>query len=113
MGVVFEVDHIIPRAVGGKGSLQNLCLCCPSCNRHKSTKTHALDPTTNAKVRLFHPRRDQWLAHFAWSADGTLIVGLTSIGRATVAALKMNRPQIIALRKYWLATKNHPMLPRP
>lgn len=34
MGVTFEVDHIVPAAGGGKTRLSNLCLCCPTCNRH-------------------------------------------------------------------------------
>lgn len=80
MGVTFEIDHIIPLAEGGKTSLANLCLCCPSCNRHKaaqsSTKQHgaarssAIDPSTNRKTSLFHPLRERWSEHFAWGDSG-------------------------------------------
>jgi len=108
MGVTFEVDHIIPRLHGGKTSVDNLCLCCPSCNRHKSTKADAVDPATGDKSPLFNPKSDRWLEHFSWSDDGTLMVGLTSKGRATIEAIKMNRPQMIELRKYWLLTGDHP-----
>jgi hypothetical protein len=44
---------------------------------------------------LYHPRRDRWAEHFAWS--GTAIVGQTPIGRVTVAILAMNHPaQLVA-----------------
>jgi hypothetical protein len=108
MGVTFEVDHIVPRLLGGKNSFDNLCLCCPSCNRHKSARTHAVDPTTGAETPLFHPTRDYWSEHFTWSEDGTQILGLTPTGRATTEALKINRSQMLELRRYWLANGNHP-----
>ena len=108
MGVTFEIDHIIPGIHGGKTSIDNLCLCCPSCNRHKSSKTRAVDPITDTETPIFHPSYERWPEHFSWSKDGTRIVGLTSKGRATVEALKMNRPQMLELRRYWLATGNHP-----
>jgi hypothetical protein len=47
-------------------------------------------------VSLFHPRRDAWPEHFAWR--GTLIVGQTAIGRATVQLLAMNDWQRVELR---------------
>jgi hypothetical protein len=46
-------------------------------------------------VPLFHPNQQEWAEHFAWNDDATEIMGLTPIGRATIAALKMNRPQIV------------------
>jgi 5-methylcytosine-specific restriction endonuclease McrA len=36
MGVTFEMDHLTPRATGGTTTLDNLCLCCPTWNRHKA-----------------------------------------------------------------------------
>jgi len=108
MGVTFEIDHISPRLRGGKALIDNLCLCCPNCNRHKSARTRAVDPTTGAETPLFHPVRDRWSEHFAWSDDGARILGLTPTGRATIEALKMNRSQMLELRKYWLANGNHP-----
>ena len=108
MGVTFEIDHIAPRLRGGKASSDNLCLSCPSCNRHKSARTQAVDPTTGAATLLFHPTRDYWSEHFAWSDDGAQVLGLTPTGRATIEALKMNRSQMLELRRYWLANGNHP-----
>ena len=92
MGVAFEVDHIRPRSAGGRNQLDNLCLSCPTCNRHKARRLSAPDPVSGRAVRLFHPKRDVWLHHFAWSADGAHIIGLTPTGRATVEALRFNRP---------------------
>lgn len=110
MGVTFEIDHIIPRIRGGKMEIENLCLCCPSCNRHKAAKTQALDPLTNTVASLFHPNFDIWSEHFIWSDDGREMIGLTPTGRATIEALKINRPQMLELRKYWEATGNHPSM---
>jgi hypothetical protein len=45
--------------------------------------------------------RDRWSTHFAWSSDQQRILGSTPTGRATVAALRMNRPQLANLRRIW------------
>jgi 5-methylcytosine-specific restriction endonuclease McrA len=87
-GATFHVEHIIPRAVGGNNEPMNLCLACPSCNLHKSSRTTATDPETNDLVTLFHPRQHHWHDHFTW--DGFFIRGLSGIGRATIAALNLN-----------------------
>jgi hypothetical protein len=108
MGVTFEVDHIVPLSSGGKTELGNLGLACPSCNRHKGARRTALDPQTRREVSLFHPRQLQWVEHFAWSDDGTRLNGITTVGRATIEALRMNRGAMIQLRHYWVATKKHP-----
>jgi hypothetical protein len=109
MGVTFEIEHIVPRSKGGKNSIDNLCLSCPPCNHHKSKRVRAVDPVSGAEARLFHPLHDRWSQHFAWSDDGTTIRGLTNVGRTTIDALKMNRPQMIELRGYWLSTGQHPL----
>jgi hypothetical protein len=104
MGVAFEVDHIIPRSAGGRTQLDNLCLSCPTCNRHKARRPSARDPLSSRAVMLFHPKQDVWLHHFAWSADGAYIIGLTPTGRATVEALRFNRLALVQLRRYWRTT---------
>jgi hypothetical protein len=68
----------------------------------------ALDPTTQQTVPLFHPHRQVWEEHFTWSDDGTELVGLTPVGRATIATLKMNRPQLIRVRRMWVKVGEHP-----
>ena len=104
MGVTFEVDHVVPRDAGGRTTLNNLCLSCPTCNRHKASRLTAPDPETNQPVRLFRPNHDRWPEHFAWNADGVQIIGLTPSGRATLEALHFNRPTLMLLRAYWRAT---------
>jgi hypothetical protein len=104
MGVAFEIDHIIPSSAGGRAKFDNLCLSCPTCNRHKAKRLSARDPLSGRVVALFHPTRDIWSHHFAWSADRVRILGLTPTGRATAEALRFNRPAMTLLRHYWRAT---------
>jgi hypothetical protein len=95
----FPIDHASPRSAGGTNDLGNLALTCPHCNAHKWTVAEGFDPETSAAVALFNPRSDNWGDHFAWSADrlGEL-VGLTPAGRATIASLRINDDDMIALR---------------
>ena len=104
----FSVEHIIPRAKGGSTTLENLALACQGCNNHKYDKVVAPDPVSGEIVPLYHPRRDRWDTHFVWSDDFTLIVGLTPTGRATVAALFLNREGVINLRRLLYAIGEHP-----
>lgn len=78
------------------------------CNRYKSDSEVAIDPHTKVEVALFHPHQDRWNEHFVWSDDGTELVGLSAIGRATIEALKINRPAMIRVRKMWVAMSEHP-----
>lgn len=103
-----QIDHIMPVAKGGANALENLCLCCELCNQYKWTRTDGIDPQTRQRVALFHPRRDRWSEHFAWSGDGTEILGLTPCGRATVNALKLNNSLAVMVRKNWVKAGWHP-----
>ncbi|MBI1924451.1 HNH endonuclease [Candidatus Poribacteria bacterium] len=107
-GPVLTVDHIIPRAKGGKTVEENLWLACRWCNEHKHDRTHARDPITQRRVRLFNPRKQVWPEHFRWSEDGTQVMGLTPCGRVTVEALNMNNPEIVAARCFWTQAGRHP-----
>jgi hypothetical protein len=60
---------------------------------------------------LFHPRQQRWYEHFAWSQDGTRIIGLTPCGRATVEALQLNRMTVVAARGLWVIFGQHPLIP--
>lgn len=102
------IDHIQPQSQGGLTRFENLCLACSACNRFKSDMTGALDPARQETVPLFNPRSQRWADHFAWSADKTEIEGITATGRATVMALKMNRPTIVFARKRWVQVGWHP-----
>lgn len=104
----FEFEHIVPLARGGETIFENLCLACPSCNRYKAVRQAATDPTTQAEVPLFHPQQQSWADHFQWNEEATEMVGLTPTGRATVDALKMNRPQLLRVRRMWVKMGEHP-----
>jgi len=101
--IVLDGDHIMPRAKGGPTNQANLCRACSACNTNKSDQTEALDPETNQLTALFHPRRQSWPEHFAWSADGAEMPGLTACGRATIIALKLNHPRLVRARRLWVS----------
>jgi len=105
---IFEFEHIVPRAADGETVFENLCLACPTCNRFKADHTAATDQATQRSVPLFHPQRERWEDHFAWNEGATALVGLTPTGRATIAALRMNRPQLVRVRRMWVALGEHP-----
>jgi hypothetical protein len=104
----FSIEHIVPRSRGGETSLDNLASACQGCNNHKFDKVEARDPVTSDIVPLYHPRRERWRTHFAWSEDFTLLVGLTPTGRATVEALHLNRHGVVSLRRILYAIGEHP-----
>lgn len=103
-----EIEHIIPLALEGTNDEENLWLACRLCNLQKSDQTEAYDPLTGQRVHLFNPRVQFWWDHFMWSHDGTLIIGLTPIGRATVIALQLNESLRIAVRRRWVEVGWHP-----
>jgi len=39
---------------------------------------------------------------------GLFIVGLTPTGRATVNAIRINRPELVNARRLWIQIGNHP-----
>jgi len=103
-----EIEHIIPLATEGTDDEENLWLACRPCNLQKSDQTEAQDPLTGQRVHLFNPRVQFWWDHFMWSQDGTLIIGLTPTGRATVMALQLNESLRIAVRRRWVEVGWHP-----
>jgi hypothetical protein len=104
-----EIEHVIPIAKGGSSDESNLWLSCPLCNGAKSDRTTAIDPVTGEEVPLFNPRTQKWSEHFQWSDDGLRILGLTAIGRATVAALHLDSdPDALVVRSYWVEAGWHP-----
>jgi len=107
-GLPMTHDHIQPLSKGGETTFGNLCLACRLCNEFKADLTRADDPLTGELTPLFNPRAQQWAEHFAWSTDGTHLVGLTPTGRATIIALRMNNPTILAARRRWAMGGWHP-----
>ncbi len=96
----FPIDHVIPRTDGGPTDLANLAMACPHCNGHKWAHADGIDPTTNESVPLFNPRAHNWAEHFQWSvAVHGAVEGKTGCGRATIARLEMNHPDMVAVRR--------------
>jgi hypothetical protein len=102
----FHIDHVVPRAAGGPTVAENLALACVSCSLRKWAKQTAPDPESGEAVPLFNPRTQVWAEHFRW--EGERIVPLTPTGRATVAALALNRPLILVIRQEETARGRHP-----
>ncbi|MCP3960623.1 MAG: HNH endonuclease [bacterium] len=102
----FHVDHVVPVKAGGPGTADNLALACVSCSLRKAARRTAVDPASGEDVALFHPRRDLWPDHFRW--QGVRLFGRTGTGRATIEALAMNRPLMIAIREEEALVGRHP-----
>jgi HNH endonuclease len=108
IGPLLEIDHIIPEARGGSSNEENLWLACPMYNSHKADRQEPLDSESRATVPLFNPRADRREGHFEWIEAGAMIHGKTSQGRATIVALQMNHPDIVAARRLWVIAGWHP-----
>jgi hypothetical protein len=104
----FSIDHTHPRQSGGPTTLENLAWACQGCNGSKQARTTFIDPETQQQTPLFNPRRQSWHDHFQWNSDFTQMVGLTACGRATIVALKLNRPSVINLRRLLANFQLHP-----
>jgi hypothetical protein len=107
-GAPLEIEHVIPQALGGPTRRDNLWAACRQCNALKGDRIEAIDPVTGTLAPLFNPRREVWAEHFAWIEGGAHIAGRTPPGRATVAALALNRPLLVRARQRWVAAGWHP-----
>jgi len=101
-----HIDHILPRKHGGHTVSGNLALACLECNRWKGSDLSAIDSATGAITPLFNPRAHVWQEHFA--LEGSQIVGLTSIGRATAALLQFNEPRRVVQRRVLIDVGRYP-----
>lgn len=91
-----HIEHIRPKKHGGNDESDNLCLACIDCNLHKGSNLTGVDPETDLITPLYHPRRENWNDHFAWS--DIRIIGRTPTGRATIAVLDLNGDDRLDLR---------------
>jgi hypothetical protein len=110
IGQPMSMEHLIPVAMGGDSTRENLWLACRRCNEFRGARTHAIDPLTGDETSLFNPRTQTWSAHFIWNDDSTEIIGLTPVGRATVVALRLNNDDIKLARALWVMIGYHPPL---
>jgi hypothetical protein len=83
-----EVGHIVSRKHGGRTDFANLALSCARCNRAKGSDIGSIHPASGEFVRLFNPRSDRWIEHFA--NDEARIIGLTPLGEVTTTLLRFN-----------------------
>lgn len=97
----FEIEHIISEKHDGPTVAENLALACPYCNDYKGTDLGSLDPETDILTPFFHPRRQEWSAHFRM--QGPLIIPLTPEGRVTMKILRFNDPDRLAERELLVA----------
>ena len=104
------VEHIIPLVDHGSSTIDNLCIACYRCNEFKGSRTVAPDPDDGQVSPLFHPRQQQWHDHFSWSENGSMLLGLTPCGRATIGALRLNNDWIVQARHIWIQIGLHPPL---
>ncbi|MEW6127988.1 MAG: HNH endonuclease [Acidobacteriota bacterium] len=109
----FSIEHIVPIDSGGLSIQDNLALACQSCNNFKYNKISTIDPITQEVVPFFNPRTDLWHEHFTWNQDFTELLGLTPIGRATIEGLKLNRVNVVNLRRVLIIAGKHPPLHHP
>ncbi|WIG61411.1 MAG: hypothetical protein OJF49_004159 [Ktedonobacterales bacterium] len=54
-GIHMEIDHIVPEALGGPTSEDNLWLACSPCNTHKGSRIAATDPETEGLYASLTP----------------------------------------------------------
>lgn len=102
----FHVEHVIAKQHGGVDASHNRCWSCHRCNLKKGPNLTGIDPVTTNLVPLFHPRRQKWSRHFRW--EGPELLGLTQIGRATIAVLDINNPERLQLREDLIAAGDWP-----
>jgi hypothetical protein len=92
----FHIEHVRARQHGGGDDPYNLALACPDCNRFKGPNLSGIDPDSGQMVPLFNPRAHLWEEHFAFR--GVRVIGLTPVGRVTVALLNMNEEARVEMR---------------
>lgn len=98
-----QIDHIIALRHKGKTRRDNLACACAECNRNKGTDFGTIDPATGVVILLFNPRKQKWQDHFR--LEGTLLIGLTPTGRATIELLHLNDDQRLLERETLIAAK--------
>ena len=93
--LAFHVEHIIAKQHGGSDHESNLCLACHWCNLHKGPNLATL--VDGEVVVLYHPRQQEWDAHFRLRYDR--VIGMTPVGVGTVKLLNMNDEDRCELRR--------------
>jgi hypothetical protein len=104
----FEVEHVAPTSRGGTDEPSNLALSCRACNVRKGDAVSGADYATGGEAALFDPRADRWSDHLRFDVDSAELIGLTPVGRATIARLDLNHPLQLAARHVWVQLRLYP-----
>lgn len=102
----FHVDHIRSLKHFGSSLLKNLAYCCPECNHFKGTDIATFLNNSDALIRFFNPRIDDWDEHF--ELNNGAIFGITAIGIATENIFKFNDTDRLIFRKQLIALSQYP-----
>ncbi|MFZ4657194.1 MAG: HNH endonuclease [Caldilineaceae bacterium] len=98
----FEIEHIMPLALGGLDDEVNLALACRACNLYKGKRITGVDAEVEGSVPFFHPREQQWEDHFRVDLATGVLVGLSSVARATINSLHLNSRSQLLARQQWI-----------
>lgn len=101
-----QLDHLIALKHGGRTVSENLALACIVCNCYKGSDVASIDPVDQVIVPLFNPRVQKWEDHF--QIVGATIIGLSSIGRATIDLLRLNEDDRFATRSALVLSGRYP-----
>ena len=104
----YQIDHVVSLKHGGTSEFDNLAYACPLCNVYKGTDVGSIVFPTGQFTRLFNPRRDRWIDHFA--VEGSIIVPLTEIGQATIDTLQLNHSRRLPIRELLIQQGRYPNL---
>jgi hypothetical protein len=102
----FHVDHIRSIKHFGSSHLKNLAYCCPECNHFKGSDIATFILDSDALIRFFNPRTDDWDEHFEL-IDGA-IFGKTPIGIATENIFKFNDTDRLIFRRQLIMLSQYP-----
>jgi len=92
-GGLLTIDHYRPQSKGGSDEPENLIYCCSRCNSYK----YNYFPASDKEPYIWNPTLSSRGQHFFELDDGQL-KALTSIGKATISLLRLNRIQLVQYR---------------
>jgi len=102
VGSALEIDHFQPLSSDGTDEESNLVYACSACNKAKGD----FWSLPNTEARLLHPKRDALDEHMRLSPDDHL-QPLTPTGAFHIRRLRLNRPQLVALRQAHRRATHH------
>lgn len=100
------VDHVISLKHGGTTDADNLAYACVFCNRYKGSDIGSIIWETQEFTRLYHPRRDRWIAHF--EITQAHIQFISPIGEVTARILGFNYQDRVLERQILIERNRYP-----